>query len=136
MSKEPLMFYDKVKKELTPLRVLVIGKDGAGKKTFVNRLHELHPGFISQVFGEGDMSDVNVVIGAPDQKGLDYVMEREYFTHVFWVDDGARVQREEDYKYELSFDPHRMVLVDNSLGLEHLYEEVGYTMLMMGLIKL
>ena len=137
--KEPIMFYDKVKKELTPLRVLVLGKIGAGKTTFANRLKELHEGFVVEEPTDYDTpirAGVNVVVGVPDQEGLDYAMKEEFFTHVFWVDDGTRVAREAGVEYNIKPDFYRMILVDNSLGLDHLHTEVGYCMTMMGIIKL
>jgi septin family protein len=137
---EPIMFFDVVTKSLTPLRVLVLGKQGAGKTTFANRLKELHPGFVAKEFDETDnvhdMVAVNVVVGAPDQAGLDHVVANEYFTHVFWIDAAGRVPLQEDYEYNLKVNPHTMVIVDNSLGFDHFNQEVAYCMSMMGLIKL
>lgn len=127
-----LMFHDKALNRAVPARILVIG--GSGKKTFCKLMKQhddrLEYFTFSDEAPNGELPPVMVDIVNEDV----YMQLRamNFFTHVFYVDRGG-VSAQDDNS-PVSFNPHEMILVDNSLGLDHLEEEAGYCVSLMNLL--
>jgi len=114
-----LMFNDKSRKEMVPLKVLILGAEGSGKKTFAEELMKVE-GFVR---GDNIHVDVGPVVA-------EVLLNNGTVTHVFWIEAGHRVDKGD---YPIECDPYRMIIVDNTLSLEHLKEEANYCKEMMGI---
>ena len=127
--KTKLLFKDRPTGELIPLKVMVIGADGAGKNTLVEMFTESNPYLQAESYEHYDADEDNICVGCPSQELLDHAFATQQFTHIFWVDAGGRTEGETN----LMCDPFNMVLVDNSQDRETLFMEAQYCMQMMGL---
>lgn len=122
-----LLFYDKVLKTHTPLMILVLGPEGAGKRTFTRMLKSSVKGFKVEHWREFTM-DYNICIDAPSVDALDLTLRMNVFTHIFYIDAGHRVDKT---GYPIKLNPDRMVMVDNAYDMLHLEEEVEFCIEMM-----
>lgn len=128
--KTKLLFKDRPTGELVPLKILVLGPEGSGKKTLVEMFTESNAFLQAESYEHYDPAEDNICVGCPSQEMLDYAFATQQFTHVFWVDAGPRVIGESN----LACDPFNMILVDNSQSLEYLFGEAQYCLSMMGLL--
>ena len=127
--KTKLLFKDRPTGELIPLKILVLGPEGSGKKTLVEMFTESNAFLQAESYENYDPEEDNICVGCPSQELLDHAFATQQFTHVFWVDDGGNNSGETN----LACDPFNMILVDNSQDLAHLFVEAQYCMQMMGL---
>lgn len=127
--KTELLFKDRPSGELIPLKILIIGKSGSGKNTLAEMFTESNPFLVAESHDFYDPNEANICVGCPDQEALDQAIAAQSFTHIFWVEAGNRTH---DGETNLTCQPFSMIIVDNTLGLGHLFEEAGYCMSMMG----
>lgn len=132
-----ILAYDYVAKTEYPLLILILGKDGAGKRTLYESLKRIDDRFVGGLFDEvNERTDCNVCIDVPDVDTFDEIMQHNEVSHIFWVDSGDRVERDDGYLCPIECDPHRMIVVDNSRSLEEFeQEEVVYCYSMLNIIE-
>lgn len=141
-----LMTYDPATKTSEPLKVLILGEHGAGKTTFFGMLKEMEP-LLTGYIAVSEVPDIDVEdafkvrILECDSQGLLTDLLALAFntssvkaTHIFWVDAGERIERDEGYQYPVEFDPNLMIMVDNSQDLDYLREEATMCLDLMNLV--
>jgi hypothetical protein len=139
-----LMTYDPATKTTEPLKVLILGDWNAGKTTFLGMLKEMEPRLVpydtsSALPSVEDAVNVNVLVCNSDAVLTDIISMAMgstalKATHIFWVDAGERMEREEGYQYPIEFDPDMMIMVDNSQDLDYLREEATMCLDLMNLV--